>query len=304
MREVRPTRFHGVPRTFEKLADFARAQIEADPALTEALDASLAAVRAGGRDPDADETLRPVRGQLGLDEVEWLSVAAAPSAYAVLEFHHAIGNNLAEVWGMSEFMMAIMNPPSRVKLGTVGVPLPAVEARLAGDGELLLRGPHACAGYRGDPEKTAAMLDADGWVHSGDLAAIDDDGYFRIVGRKKEVMINSSGKNLFPAKIEAAVKESSRLVGHVAAIADRRRYVSALIVPDREQLAAFEQPEAEIERAIAEANTRLARVEQIRSFRILDDEWLPGGPVLTNTMKLRRASIAERYADLIEEMYR
>ena len=189
-----------------------------------AFDASLAAFRDGRREAEA---LAPVREQLGLDQVEWLSVAAAPSAYATLEFHHALGLNLAELWGMSEFMMAIMNPPDRVKLGTVGLPLPAVEARLADDGELLLRGPHACAGYRNDPEKTAAMLDADGWVHSGDLAAVDEDGYFRIVGRKKEVMINSSGKNLFPAKIEAAVKQSSPLVGHVAVIADRRRYVSA-----------------------------------------------------------------------------
>ena len=303
IREVRPTRFHGVPRTFEKLADFARAQIDADPELSAAFEASLAAFRAGTTDAEALAALRPVREQLGLDEVEWLSVAAAPSAYATLEFHHALGLNLAELWGMSEFMMAIMNPPSRVKLGTVGVPLPAVEARLAEDGELLLRGPHACAGYRNDPAKTAAMLDADGWAHSGDLAAVDEDGYFKIVGRKKEVMINSSGKNLFPAKIEAAVKESSRLVGHVAVIADRRRYVSALIVPDPEQLEGFEQPAAEIERAVAEANTRLSRVEQIRAFRVVDDEWAPGGPLLTNTHKLRRASIAERYADLIEEMY-
>jgi long-subunit acyl-CoA synthetase (AMP-forming) len=300
LRGVRPTRFHGVPRTFEKLADSARALIATDPELNAAFDASLAAFRAGRRDA---ETLAPVREHLGLDQVEWLSVAAAPSAYATLEFHHAIGLNLAELWGMSEFMMAIMNPPGRVKLGTVGLPLPAVEARLADDGELLLRGPHACAGYRNDPEKTAAMLDADGWVHSGDLAAVDEDGYFRIVGRKKEVMINSSGKNLFPAKIEAAVKQSSPLVGHVAVIADRRRYVSALIVPDPEQLAAFAQPAAEIERAVAEANERLSRVEHIRAFRILDEEWIPGGPVLTNTMKLRRASIAERYAELIEEMY-
>ena len=303
LREVRPTRFHAVPRTFEKLADFARAQIEADAGLSAALETSLAAFRAGGVDPEAQAALRPVREQLGLDEVEWLSVAAAPSAYAVLEFHHALGLNLAELWGMSEFMMAIMNPPSRVKLGTVGVPLPAVEARLADDGELLLRGPHACAGYRNDPEKTAAMLDSEGWAHSGDLAAVDEDGYFKIIGRKKEVMINSSGKNLFPAKIESVVKESSRLIGHVAVIADRRRYVSALIVPDREYLPSFEQPQAEIERAVAEANTLLSRVEQIRAFRVLDDEWAPGGPVLTNTMKLRRASIAERYADLIEEMY-
>ena len=300
LREVRPTRFHGVPRTFEKLADQARARIDAEPALQVAFERSMTALRDGRHDAEA---LAPVREHLGLDQVEWLSVAAAPSAYATLEFHHAIGLNLAELWGMSEFMMAIMNPPDRVKLGTVGLPLPAVQARLAGDGELLLRGPHACAGYRNDPEKTAAMLDADGWVHSGDLAAVDEDGYFRIVGRKKEVMINSSGKNLFPAKIEAAVKQSSPLVGHVAVIADRRRYVSALIVPDPEQLAAFAQPAAEIERAIAEANGRLSRVEHIRAFRIVDEEWVPGGPVLTNTMKLRRASIAERYAELIEEMY-
>jgi long-subunit acyl-CoA synthetase (AMP-forming) len=274
---------------------------------------------AARRAQEANEALRPVREQLGLDQVEWLSVAAAPSAYAVLEFHHALGLNLAEVWGMSEFMMAIMNPPSRVKLGTVGVPLPAVEARLAEDGELLLRGPHACAGYRNDPEKTAAMLDADGWVHSGDLAAVDADGYFKIVGRKKEQMINSSGKNLFPAKIEAAVKEGAPLLAHVAVIADRRRYVSALIVLDPAELRTFARargiegaraellttPEVQtaVERAVAEGNAKLSRVEQIRAWRVLDADWQPGSPEVTHTMKLRRAVIDERYADVIEELY-
>jgi long-chain acyl-CoA synthetase len=302
LREVRPTRFHGVPRTFEKLAEQAREQIEAEPELRDALGRGLARVRAGGG-PEADPPLAPVRERLGLDRCEWLSVAAAPSSYAVLEFHHAIGLDLAELWGMSEFMMALMNPPGRVKLGTVGVALPAVEARLEDDGELLLRGPHACAGYRNDPVKTAEMLDADGWAHSGDLATVDAEGYFSIVGRKKEVMINSSGRNLFPGKIEAAVKEACPLVGHVAVIADRRRFVSALIVLDPQRAEGRDDLEDEVARGIETANEHLARVERIRAWRILDADWQPGGAELTNTMKLRRSAIEARYAAVIEEMY-
>jgi long-subunit acyl-CoA synthetase (AMP-forming) len=323
LREVRPTLFHGVPRTFEKLADAARAMIDADPALGQALEASLARVRAeqSGAPPagGSADALLPVRQHLGLDQVEWLSVAAAPSSYDVLEYHHALGNPLAELWGMTEFMMAIMNPPERVKLGTVGIPLPSVEARLGDDGELLLRGPHACAGYRNDAEQTAAMLDGDGWVHSGDLAAVDEDGYYRIVGRKKDQMINSSGKNLFPAKIEAAVNDASTLLAHVAVIADRRRFVTALIVLDPAALSAFAAAQglvgsraelvvagpvvAEVARAVAAGNAKLSRVEQIRGWRILDADWQPGGPEITNTMKLRRKVIDERYAAVIEELY-
>jgi long-chain acyl-CoA synthetase len=295
--DVRPTRFFGVPRTWEKLADRARAMIDANPGLPSSR----------------------VRERLGLDRAEWLAVAAAPTSYAVLEFHHSIGLNLAELWGMSEFMMAIMNPVDRVKLGTVGIPLPSVEARIAEDGELLLRGPHACAGYRNDPEKTAAMLDADGWAHSGDLAAVDEDGYYRIVGRKKEQMINSSGKNLFPAKIEAAIQDASPLIGHVASIGDRRRYVTALVVLDPAELRAFAQrrrlrggraeliasPEvlAEVERAVAEGNAKLSRVEQVRAWKVLDADWQPGGDEVTQTMKLRRKSIDEKYAQEIEALY-
>jgi long-subunit acyl-CoA synthetase (AMP-forming) len=194
-----------------------------------------------------------------------------------------------------------------------------VEARIAEDGELLLRGPHACAGYRNDPEKTAATRDADGWAHSGDLASVDEDGYYRIVGRKKEQMINSSGKNLFPAKIEAAIKDASPLIGHVASIGDRRRYVTALIVLDPAELQAFAQrrglpsgrselleaPEvrAEVERAVAEGNAKLSRVEQVRAWTVLDADWQPGGDEVTQTMKLRRKRIDEKYAEQIEALY-
>src|SRR5215217_5884579 len=244
--DVRPSRFFGVPRTYEKLLDRARAAIDADPALQTAFEVGLARVRAeqsgtaldrdsAARAAEADALLRPVREHLGLDQAE------------------------------------------RVKLGTVGVPLPSVEARLGEDGELLLRGPHACAGYRNDPEKTAAMLDADGWAHSGDLASVDEDGYYRIIGRKKEQMINSSGKNLIPVKIESAIAESSPLIGYVAAIGDRRRFVAALITldatalgafaaqhgleGDHAQLAAAPEVQAEVARAVAAGNEKLARVE-------------------------------------------
>jgi long-subunit acyl-CoA synthetase (AMP-forming) len=327
---VRPTRFFGVPRTWEKLLDRARVLIDADPALQAALEIGLARVRAEqsgtelapeerARAEEANERFAPVREHLGLDQAEWVTVAAAPTSYPILEFHHAIGLNLAELWGMSEFMMAIMNPVDRVKLGFVGLPLSSVEARLGEDDELLLRGPHACAGYRNDPEKTAAMLDGDRWVHTGDLASIDDDGYIKIIGRNSEKMINSSGKNLFPAKIEAAVTEASPIIGTVASIGDRRRFVTALILLDPEALNGFaaehglagspaelaQTPEvrAEVQRAVDAGNERLSRVEHVRAWTILDAEWTPGGEEVTQTMKLRRKAIDAKYAAEIEALY-
>jgi long-subunit acyl-CoA synthetase (AMP-forming) len=330
IRETRPTRFFGVPRTCEKLAEQARALIGADPDLQRALEVGYERVRAeqGGLAlaPErataaqaAHERLASVRKTLGLDDVQWFAVAAAPTAYEVLEFHHALGLELAELWGQTEFMMSTMNPPSRIKLGTVGIPLPTVEVRIAADGEFLLRGGHACSGYRDNPAQTAEMLDAEGWVHSGDLAGIDDDGYVRIIGRKKEQMINSSGKNLFPVKIEAAVLQSSSLIAHMATIADRRRWVTALIVldptalegfaaerglvGDRTELLAGAEVRAAVQRAIDAANERLARVEQIRGWTIIDADWRPGGEELTNTLKLRRAAIEEKYAAVIEALY-
>ncbi|MEV4421234.1 AMP-binding protein [Patulibacter sp. NPDC049589] len=349
--ETRPTRFFGVPRTWEKLGDRARALIAGDPEREAALEAGYARVAAeqaaggaddgatggagdraadgGGADGDAadrsaagtapSDALAPVREALGLADAEWLAVAAAPSSVAMLELVHALGLQLAELWGMSEFIMALMNPPERIRLGAVGVPIPGVEARLADDGELLLRGPNACSGYRNDPVRTAELAQGDGWVASGDVAAVDDDGYFRIVGRKKELMINSSGKNLFPAKIEGAVSDASPLVGYVASIGDRRRFVTALIVLDADELRAFAAREglegghadlaahpavlAEVERAVAAGNDHLARVEQVRGFTVLADVWTPGDAVVTNTMKLRRRVIAERYAEVIEALY-
>jgi long-subunit acyl-CoA synthetase (AMP-forming) len=323
---TRPTRFFGVPRTWEKLQDRARAVIEGRPDLESALAVGLHAVGAtqAGEAPPAGadaarEALRPVREALGLDAAEWCSVAAAPSSVEMLAFHHALGLDVLEIWGMSEFMMALMNPPGRARLGSVGVALPDVEGRLADDGELLLRGPHACSGYRNEPAKTAELQAGDGWIATGDVATLDADGFFRIIGRKKEGMINSSGKNLFPAKIEAAITDASPVIGWVASIGDRRRFVTALVVLDADELRAFADREGldgdhaaltahprvleEVGRAVDAGNAKLSRVEHVRAHRVLPDVWTPGDAVVTNTMKLRRAVIGERYAEEIEALY-
>ena len=161
-----------------------------------------------------------------------VNVGAAPTPVEVLEFFHAIGLELAELWGMSESCgVSTLNPPGKVRVGTVGPPLPGVEIRLADDGELLIRGATVMKGYRNQPAKTAEAIDADGWLHTGDIGDLDD-GYVKIVDRKKELIINAAGKNMSPANIESAIKTATPLIGQAVAIGDRRPYNTALIVLD------------------------------------------------------------------------
>lgn len=323
--EVHPTRFHGVPRTLEKLADRIVALIQVDPALNQRFERRLSTVAASTEPLNAEDLaaqtpeFADLRREVGLDAIEWLSVAAAPSSIETLNVFYAIGSPLAEVWGMTEFIMAMMNPPSRIKPGTVGIVLSNVEARIGDDSELLLRGDHVSGGYLGAPDLTAALYDEGGWLHTGDLASIDDDGYVRIIGRKKEQMINSSGKNMDPVKIEACFTQRSPLIDHAVAIGDRRRYVTALLVLNLSELralgamlgvdgsdaelAAHEAVRKHIDAIVAEGNSRLNRVEQVRAWSPVLDEWLPGGVEVTNTMKLRRGVIHERYQAQIEAMY-
>jgi long-subunit acyl-CoA synthetase (AMP-forming) len=198
-----------------------------------------------------------------------------------------------------------INPPDRVKIGTVGPPLPGVEARLAEDGEILLRGPMVMSGYRNSPEKTREAIDSEGWLRTGDIGEFDDEGYLRIVDRKKELIINAAGKNMSPANIEAAVKAASPLIGQVVAIGDGRPYNVALLVLDPDAAEGLDHPilvEA-VQAAVDEANKQLARVEQIKKWRLLRDEWQPGGDELTPTSKLKRKPIAAKYADEIEALY-
>ncbi|MBX5468526.1 MAG: long-chain fatty acid--CoA ligase [Thermoleophilaceae bacterium] len=337
--EVRPTWFFAVPRVFEKLKAALEAGIEAEQdearkaAIERALELGLRKVRAeqaGERPPrevveewerlDA-EVLSGIRAMLGLDELEALNVGAAPTPPEVIEFFHALGLPLAELWGMSETCGAgACNPPERIRIGTVGPPAPDLEVRIAEDGELLVRGPMVMPGYRNSPDRTREALDEDGWLHTGDVAELDEDGYLRIVDRKKELIINAGGKNMSPANIEAKLKAASPLIGQAVAIGDARPFNVALITLDPDFAPVFAQRNglrgasiealakepaviAEIERGVERANAQLARVEQIKRFKVLATEWQPDGDELTPTMKLKRKPIAEKYAAEIEALY-
>jgi long-subunit acyl-CoA synthetase (AMP-forming) len=259
----------------------------------------------------ADElVLSKMRKLLGLDEVESVNVGAAPTPREVIEFFHAIGVPLAELWGMSETTgYGTCNPPGRIKIGTVGPVSPGVEIKLADDGEVLMRGAMVTSGYRNDPDKTREAIDDEGWLHTGDVGEFDDDGYLKIVDRKKELIINAGGKNMSPANIEAKVKASSPVIGQVIAIGDMKPYNVALITLDPDVAPAFAQQKgeeelmAEVERGVAAANEEMARVEQIKRYTVLKEDWQPGRDELTPTMKLKRKPIHEKYSKEIEELY-
>jgi long-subunit acyl-CoA synthetase (AMP-forming) len=291
--EVRPTVWGAVPRIWEKI----KAALEA----------------AGVTDPAAlsEAERAAVRERLGLDQCRWAVAGAAPTPVEVLDYFIALGIPVLELWGMSELScIATLNPPGRIK----------VEVKLAADGELLCRGPIRMLGYRNEPAKTAEAIGDDGWLRTGDVAEIDDDGYVTIVDRKKELIINAAGKNMSPANIEARLKTASALIGQACAIGDRRPYNVALLVLDPDAaakwaaerglddasaatLAADEGVALEVARGVEEANAHLSRVEQIKRHAILPTDWQPGGDELTPTMKLKRKPILEKYAAEIERLY-
>jgi long-chain acyl-CoA synthetase len=337
--EVRPTWFFAVPRIWEKLKAAIEAGVAAEPdaakkqATEWALEVGLRKVRleqAGEPLPEellkehgrADElVLSKIRGRLGLDEIESVNVGAAPTPREVIEFFHAIGVPVAELWGMSETTgYGTCNPPERIKIGTVGPVSPGVEIELADDGEVLIRGPVVTKGYRNQPERTREAIDDEGWLHTGDVGELDEDGYLKIVDRKKELIIGAGGKNMSPANIEAKVKASSPLIGQAIAIGDGRPYNVALITLDpdvapafarqrgiehgsTEALSANDEVLAEVQRGIDAANEQMGRVEQIKRFKILPTEWQPGGDELTPTMKLKRKPIHEKYEQEIAGLY-
>jgi long-chain acyl-CoA synthetase len=321
--EVRPTWFFAVPRIFEKLKAAIEAGIESEgdearkQATKWALDVGLRKVQleqAGEPVPEelraehakADElVLSKIRRGLGLDEIESINVGAAPTPREVIEFFHAIGVPLAELWGMSETTgYGTCNPPDRIKIGTVGPVSPGVEIKLADDGEVLIRGPVITPGYRNEPDKTREAIDAEGWLYTGDVGEFDEDGYLKIVDRKKELIINAGGKNMSPANIEAKVKASSPVIGQVIAIGDMKPYNVALITLDPDVAPAWAgDVAAEVERGVTAANEQMARVEQIKKYRVLPNDWEPGGDELTPTMKLKRKPIHQKYEKEIEALY-
>jgi long-subunit acyl-CoA synthetase (AMP-forming) len=284
---VRPTAWGSVPRIWEKIEAALRKQGVTDPAAL------------------PDEMRAGILAKLGLDAVEFVVSGAAPIAPETLEYFLALGLPIQELWGMSETTCcATINPRDDIRIGTCGPPMPGVEVRLASDGELEVGGDIVMLGYRNDPDKSREAIGEDGWLRTGDIAEIDDDGYVKIVDRKKELIINAAGKNMSPANIEARVKAAHPLIGQVVAIGDRRPYNVALIVLDPEVAADFEgDVQATVAEAVERANGQLSRVEQIKRYAILDEEWLPGGDELTPTMKLKRRPIGQKYADRIEALY-
>ena len=331
--EVRPHFFLGVPRVWEKM----QAAIEAKAAEASPLRRRIVAWARGVglRAGDADQTGRPrpwsygladrlvfskVRARLGLDRARLMAVSSAPIAKETLEFFQSLGIPVMEVYGMSECTgPATMSLPERYRLGWAGYTIPGTELRLAEDGEVVVRGPHVFEGYYKDDAATAEALDADGWLHTGDVGQIDRDGFLRITDRKKELIITAGGKNIAPQHLEGQLKQIAA-VSQAVAIGDRRPYVVALLTLDPARVVAEAQKAGSDARTVDEAarsapfrayvekqvelvNARLARYESIKKFALLPRELTVEAGELTPTLKLKRRVILERYREAIEGLY-
>jgi long-chain acyl-CoA synthetase len=336
--KVRPTAFFGVPRVWEKV----RAGIEALFALEQDEDKRAAVAQAMGTgrryvqscqygevtSPElaaefeaADAAvLAPIRGLLGLDRAEIVSSAAAPLPPDVAAFFSGLGMKILDIYGMTETTGAFTtNTPDAFKIGTVGQPHPGMEVRIADDGEICVRGPLSTPGYLNRPDLTADLIDADGWLHTGDIGSLDADGFLSVVDRKKELIITAGGENVAPAGIENLLV-AHPLIGQALAYGDRRKYVVALLTLDGEvapawakargieagslaELAADPVVLAEISSAVAAVNERLARVQQVKRWELLPVEWTAETEELTPTLKLRRRIVHAKYADVLDTLY-
>jgi long-chain acyl-CoA synthetase len=333
-RDVQPQLMFGVPRVWEKIHARVTAALSADAEkgrqFAEAVAAAtpIAERKAFGTDTEEDRAtwdfldqvaFSGVRQLLGLDALRLAISGAAPIPADLLSWYRAIGVPMSEIYGMSENSGPMCWAPYRVKAGSVGPAVPGLEVALAEDGEIVCRGGLVFQGYLNDPEKTAEALDADGWLHSGDIGEIDDDGYFKIVDRKKELIITAGGKNISPANLEAALK-SIPLVGQACAIGDQRPFVSALVVLDPDEapvwaeqhglegltlaeLADHPDVQAAIDEGLVTAMAGFNNAERVKKVKVLGDEWLPDSELLTPTSKLKRRGIHATFAPEIEQLY-
>ncbi|HEY1671878.1 MAG TPA: AMP-dependent synthetase/ligase, partial [Streptosporangiaceae bacterium] len=335
---VRPTAFFGVPRVWEKIQAGigARLAAEADAgrkaAVAAAMDTGLRYVQStqyGQQTPpdlaaafaQAEETvLRPIRSLLGLGQAELVMSAAAPLPAEVGTFFAGLGLRIMDVYGMTETTGAFTaNNDAEFRLGTVGRPLPGTEMRIAADGEIITRGPLNTPGYLNLPDRTAELLDTNGWLHTGDIGAVDEDGFLSVVDRKKELIITAGGENVSPAMVENLLV-AHPLIGQGLVYGDRRPYLVALLTLDPEMAAAWaqcravtagslteltEHPDvlAEVGAAVAAANQHLARVQQVKAWQLLPAEWTADSEELTPTLKLKRRVIQAKYADTIDRLY-
>jgi long-chain acyl-CoA synthetase len=335
---VKPTAFFGVPRVWEKIQAGIQALLaaEQDPARQAAVDEAMATGRKyvkscefGNTTPAelaeefrlADENvLRPIRSLLGLGEASTVVSAAAPLPPDVAEFFAGLGMKILDVYGMTETTGAFTtNTPDAFRLGTVGRAVPGVEIWIAGDGEILTRGPLNTPGYLNLPERTAELIDADGWLHTGDIGSLDPDGFLSVVDRKKELIITSGGENISPAAVENLLV-ADPLIGQALSYGDGRPYVVALLTLDGDVAPAWakargieaasvaelaEDPTvlAAVGEAVAAANQRLARVQQVKRWQLLPVEWTAESEELTPTLKLKRRVVHAKYADVIDALY-
>ncbi|MFD0318637.1 AMP-dependent synthetase/ligase [Streptomyces flavalbus] len=338
VRKVRPAQFFGVPRIWEKLSAAVRAVLSLMPAEQRAvIDGAFEVAREHvgyrerGEEPPADlaeryarvreDVLLPMLAAGGLDRVTWAASASAPMPGEVVRFWAGFGIAVMDAWGLTETTgVATSNSPKTgFRLGSVGRAVGTVELRIADDGEILVRGPSVFSGYLQPDGSVRPAVDADGWLATGDIGRIDDDGYLWLTDRKKEMIITSTGKNVSPALVENALKEHP-LIGQAMVHGDHHSYLVALLVLDAEAapawaaangvgaeglaaLAAHPTVRAEVDRAVAAANARLNRTEQVKRYELLAEEWGPATGELTPSLKMRRRVIRDKYGAALAALY-
>jgi len=336
--KVRPTAFFGVPRVWEKIRAGIQALLAAEPdegkraGVARAMDTGRRYVQSrqyGQATPPElaaqfraadDQVLGPIRGLLGLGEAVSVFSAAAPLPPDVAAFFAGLGLAILDVYGMTETTGAFTaNTPADFKLGTVGRPYAGMEVTIAADGEILTRGPLTTPGYLNQPGLTEALIDPDGWLHTGDIGTIDADGFVSVTDRKKELIITAGGENIAPAAVESALV-AHPLIGQALAYGDGRPYMIALLTLDGEaapgwarargitagslaELACDPQVLTEVAAGVTAANQRLARVQQVKRWRLLPVEWTAETEELTPTLKLKRRVVHAKYADIIDSLY-
>ena len=260
-----------------------------------------------------------IRQEFGLDRAHVLVTAAAAIHPDLIRWYHAIGLPVLELYGQTEVCgPTTCNPPDDNRIGSVGPAIPGVQVRIADDGEILVKGGNVCMGYFRDPATTAELIDDDGWMHSGDVGTLDDDGYLRITGRKKDLIITAAGQNISPQEIETDLR-NHEIISEAVVIGEGRRYLTALLTLDGDALSRWAHEHgkvagyealvadgdlrAETDRIVAEVNSHRSRVENIRKYRILAHEFTIAAGEMTPTLKVKRNVVNDRYRDLIDEMY-
>ena len=319
-RELRPAQFFGVPRVWEKLASAVRAALAGLPeegrrAVEAAMDTARVHVgcRERGEEPSAElaaayrtakeQVLDPILALAGFDRLVWTASASAPMPPDVVAFWAGFGFAIMDAWGLTETIgVATTNSPAAFRLGSVGRPIDGLELRIADDGEILVRGATVFDGYLRADGSVEDARDADGWFATGDIGRLDEDGFLWLTDRKKEMIVTSTGKNVSPALVENTLKEHP-LVDQAYVHGDGRSYLVALLVPDTSAGTGPAELREGIARAVEQANARLSRPEQIKRYRVLDEEWSPETGELTPSLKLRRRAIRERYARVLDDLY-